>query len=362
MVQLHQTDIGMVFQAFYLISSLSVLDNVCIPKTFIGVPLKKRKEDGMQLLRRFGIREQAKKLPSQLSGGQKQRVAIARSLINNPDIILADEPVGNLDSVSSENVLSIMKELNDVDKKTIIMVTHDPSHLHFADRIIHMKDGIIVREEVRRDKRPLMLAEKEGQGDGEGESVDISQELKMLMRSFRNLTPKQAGVLLIPFKAKQLLHHLLAQLTQEQVEGAEDALKEFLFDSSQYAELIRKLDTDLDMGGAGWNKMRAKYFVERVHMIMEQVYILGTDPKNAALSFTEYFTKVFKFKLDKVKHERFVATIQERLDNTIDQFELHRRLDKSYASGGVGLYKNTAMKIVLEMEIILLLKYSSSYS
>ncbi|TSD01617.1 MAG: Uncharacterized protein Athens071425_346, partial [Parcubacteria group bacterium Athens0714_25] len=146
-VNLHRNNIGMVFQAFYLVPSLSIIGNVCLPKSFSGVAKKIREKDGMKLLQRFSIAEQATKFPNELSGGQKQRVSIARSLINNPQIILADEPVGNLDSESAENVLRILKELNEIDKKTIILVTHNPEHLHFADRIIHMKDGRIVREE-----------------------------------------------------------------------------------------------------------------------------------------------------------------------------------------------------------------------
>ena len=109
MVEFHQTSIGMVFQAFYLIETLTVLDNVCLPKVFRGEDLKERRAKAMELLRRFGIAEQADKFPSQISGGQKQRVSVARALINNPDIILADEPVGNLDSESAQNVLDIFK-------------------------------------------------------------------------------------------------------------------------------------------------------------------------------------------------------------------------------------------------------------
>jgi len=161
MVELHQTGVGMIFQAFYLISSINVLDNVILPKIFRGEERHKRREDGMKLLRRFSIAEQMEKFPSQLSGGQKQRVAIARSLVNNPSIILADEPVGNLDSESAENVLNILKELNEVDKKTIILVTHNAEHLHFADRILHMKDGKIISEEINRDKRPKKALEEE---------------------------------------------------------------------------------------------------------------------------------------------------------------------------------------------------------
>src|SRR3990172_3399673 len=116
MVELHQTGIGMIFQAFYLISSIKILDNVCLPKIFRGEDMVVRRQEGMKLLRRFGIAEQSAKFPNELSGGQKQRVAIARSLINNPQKILGDEPVGNLDSESAINVLQILKELNEIDK------------------------------------------------------------------------------------------------------------------------------------------------------------------------------------------------------------------------------------------------------
>ncbi len=152
-VEFHRRKIGMIFQAFYLIPSLNIIDNVCLPKIFTGDSQKERREAAMKLLHRFGIAEQADKFPSELSGGQKQRVAIARSLINNPDIILADEPVGNLDSKSSHNVMMILKELNEIDKKTIILVTHDPNHLAYGDKIVHMKDGKIIKVEIVEKKK-----------------------------------------------------------------------------------------------------------------------------------------------------------------------------------------------------------------
>jgi len=179
-VTLHQTGIGMVFQAFYLIPSLTILDNVCLPKVFRGESKEKRKEEGATLLRRFNIIEQSDKFPSQLSGGQKQRVSIARSLVNNPQIIFADEPVGNLDSVSSENVMQIFKELNEIDKKTIVLVTHNAEHLHYADRIIYVKDGKVIREEVNKEKRPEE-AVKEKVPDIKYN--ELSDDLKLLKRT-----------------------------------------------------------------------------------------------------------------------------------------------------------------------------------
>lgn len=142
----HRTQIGMVFQAYNIIPTLTVIDNVALPQIFRGVSREKRLLRAKILLQRFEILEQANKLPSELSGGQQQRVGIARALINEQPIIFADEPVGNLDSKSAKIVLDILYDLNVKDKKTIILVTHDPSLLRYATHIIYMKDGFVVGE------------------------------------------------------------------------------------------------------------------------------------------------------------------------------------------------------------------------
>lgn len=142
----HRSQIGMVFQAYNLIPTLTVLDNVALPQIFRGVSREKRRLRARVLLQRFGILPQAEKLPTELSGGQQQRVGIARALINEQPIIFADEPVGNLDSKSAKIVLDILYDLNVKDKKTIILVTHDPSLLTFATHVIYMKDGTVVGE------------------------------------------------------------------------------------------------------------------------------------------------------------------------------------------------------------------------
>lgn len=142
----HRLKIGMVFQAYNLIPSITVLDNVALPQIFMGVSRETRRLRAKILLQRFGILPQAHKLPSELSGGQQQRVGIARALINEQPIIFADEPVGNLDSKSAQLVLDILYDLNTKDKKTVILVTHDPLLLKYASHIIYMKDGYIVGE------------------------------------------------------------------------------------------------------------------------------------------------------------------------------------------------------------------------
>ncbi|HBP00637.1 MAG: ABC transporter, ATP-binding protein [Candidatus Moranbacteria bacterium GW2011_GWE2_47_10] len=354
-VEFHQLSIGMVFQAFYLIPTLTVLDNVCLPKVFRGEDLKERRAKGMELLRRFGIAEQANRFPSQLSGGQKQRVSIARALINDPDIILADEPVGNLDSESAQNVLEIFKEINEVDKKTLIMVTHNPEHLHYADRILHMKDGKKESEEINHDKRPKEAIKEELEVKPE----EMSGELKLLMRTFKNLSLQQVGVLLIPFKAKQLLNHVLSELTEEQVSSAENILKEFLFKNIDEKTLEDKLDLDMSEGGAGWNRKRVRHFSDRVKSILTQVESIMNDSESSAVSISDYVIRNFNVHLDLESSIRFRSFIKLRIENKIDRFGLFQRLDAPKTLGGVGLYRGTADKIVREMELIMLLKYSA---
>lgn len=355
MVQLHRFAIGMIFQAFYLIPTIHTLFNVCLPRIFQGEKKKERQAAGMQLLRRFGIAEQARKFPGQLSGGQKQRVAIARSLINNPSIILADEPVGNLDSESAENVMQILKELNTTDKKTVVLVTHNPEHLHYADRIIHMKDGKIVREEVNREKRPQEAAGKEAMAAAE----NMSPELRLLMRTFKNLSLEQVGVMLVPFKAKQLLSHILSELSAEQLQAAENLLKELLFRNLDAGGLERRLDEDMLRGGAGWNKQRAESFTKKVEMLVSQAERLKNNAVDASLVFSEYLSGKFELKLDDATRARFVEAVELRLKNELDAAGFQQRLDAPRAVDGVGLYKNMAEKVVREVEMIMLLKYSA---
>jgi putative ABC transport system ATP-binding protein len=143
--------IGFIFQSFNLLPRVSVIENVALPLMYRGWGQTRRLKAASRLLKTFGLSEREYYVPHQLSGGQMQRVAIARALVNNPAIILADEPTGNLDSKSSE---IIMQELSDVHKKghTIIMVTHNPNLIVYADRVIQMIDGRIARDSKHRTK------------------------------------------------------------------------------------------------------------------------------------------------------------------------------------------------------------------
>lgn len=135
-------NIGFVFQSFHLIPSLSVTDNILLPLTYrSGMSDKERRAKAREVLERVGLTHRAKHMPAQLSGGQCQRVAIARAIIGNPEIILADEPTGNLDSKMGAEVMELLHELNKQDGRTILMVTHNEAQAKQTDRILRFFDG-----------------------------------------------------------------------------------------------------------------------------------------------------------------------------------------------------------------------------
>lgn len=134
--------IGFVFQSYNLLSKLTALENVELPAMYLGTKKDVRRKHALELLDLVGLSDRINHKPNEMSGGQKQRVAIARSMINNPKILLADEPTGNLDSKSTEEILQIFKKLND-SGVTIIMVTHEEDVAEHTKRIVRLKDGII---------------------------------------------------------------------------------------------------------------------------------------------------------------------------------------------------------------------------
>mgnify|MGYP001041859725 CR=1 FL=1 len=146
-----RTKIGMVFQSFNLITSMNVLENIALPLTFDRIPRSRRLNRAENLLETVGMSEYKSHTPSELSGGQQQRIALARSLVTNPWIILADEPTGNLDSKSADDVMRLLIKLNRKSKRTVILITHNPDYLIYADRVFRVRDGRIVDVDVNPD-------------------------------------------------------------------------------------------------------------------------------------------------------------------------------------------------------------------
>ena len=143
--RIRNREIGFIFQSFNLIGDLTVYENVELPLTYRGMPAAERRERVTKALERVGMGHRAKHYPSQLSGGQQQRVAVARALVGQPAVLLADEPTGNLDSKNGDAVMELLRELHRAGS-TICMVTHDPRFARHADRAIHLFDGRIVEE------------------------------------------------------------------------------------------------------------------------------------------------------------------------------------------------------------------------
>jgi putative ABC transport system ATP-binding protein len=144
--------IGFVFQQFNLLPNLDALENVMIPMIFQGKSEKERTERAKSLLTTFGLQDRLNHKPSELSGGEQQRAAIARALSNDPEIIVADEPTGNLDSATGKKIMEILTNLHKDQGKTIIVVTHDPTIANYSNQIVHIKDGQLVSDHFAKDQ------------------------------------------------------------------------------------------------------------------------------------------------------------------------------------------------------------------
>ncbi len=149
LASLRKARVGFIFQSFNLIDELTVRENVELPLLYQKIPASQRKDRVEQVMDRVAIAHRADHRPQQLSGGQQQRVAVARAVVTQPALILADEPTGNLDTVNGEEVLGLLNELNG-DGTTVVMVTHDPAHAEHATRVVNMLDGRILSENIHR--------------------------------------------------------------------------------------------------------------------------------------------------------------------------------------------------------------------
>lgn len=145
LARLRGNKLGFVFQFFNLYPTLTALENVELPMMIIGKDKDERRKRALELLKIVGMEKRAEHLPSQLSGGERQRVAIARALANDPSLILADEPTGNLDSKTGEEIMKVLNGLQEKKDKTVVMVTHESDIAKYAERIVYLKDGKIVK-------------------------------------------------------------------------------------------------------------------------------------------------------------------------------------------------------------------------
>ena len=149
LVKFRRENVGFIFQSFHLIKTMNALENVALPLTFRGEARKTRMQKADRMLDLVHLGKHKRHLPNQMSGGQQQRVGVARALVSDPKIIFADEPTGNLDSHTSEDVMELMQKVVREQNRTLVMVTHDDHLAEYADRIFHIIDGKIVKIEVK---------------------------------------------------------------------------------------------------------------------------------------------------------------------------------------------------------------------
>ena len=367
-VQYHRKDLGMIFQAYNLITSLTVLENVALPLLFFNTRKNDREQKAMNLLERFGIKPQAYKIPTELSGGQQQRIGIARAIVNNPDIILADEPVGNLDSVSARNVLEIMNELNTKEKKTVIMVTHNPENLEYGDRIIYMKDGMITRETINRQKNRKKVAANMARPP--------SSEIENLMRAYQGLTPEQINVLIMPYKAKLFAHHFITTRNLEETRVFEDILQRKLLNNINAEEFQKLLNLPESQGGVGFDARTAEKVSRRINRAIRLAYFIyrhahqrkdesGQHPEltldEKAEKAAEYLLKTCYYRfaghLPEMAVLRLRQAVRDRLKAAINKNDFYRALDLPFKDGGIGLNSKTARSMTEELELVLVLGY-----
>ena len=152
LVKFRRDNVGFVFQSFHLLGTMNALENVALPLTFRGEDLKSRMKKADEMLKLVGLTKHRKHLPRQMSGGQQQRVGVARALVADPRILYCDEPTGNLDSHTSEDVMRLMQRVVREQNRTMVMVTHDDHLARYADRIFHIIDGKIIKIEDNREK------------------------------------------------------------------------------------------------------------------------------------------------------------------------------------------------------------------
>lgn len=334
--EFHRKSVGIIFQAYYLLPELSVKGNISLPVLFSGDTVDNDKLN--DLMDRFGIKHLSSRYLNQLSGGQQQRVAVARSLINNPPIILADEPVGNLDSKNAEAVMNLISDLNKSYKKTIILVTHNPKYLSLAGRVFYMKDGKVTK----------IVGDDKG---AKGTSRDT--ELDQLSFDFPYLNASQ-------LKAKLILNHLFMPgdfIIQKKIEKV---INSYIDDATTFQELYKFLDEDRTKGGIGFYKQTAEKISEEIKKLSEEMKLFDEEDKEDSNQFEDKIVSLRKYILDKFPNLKLnidqIAKIDkilsDRADEKIKNKDLFVFLNRSIRRGGLGINRRTANKIIREVKLI----------
>lgn len=350
MVKFQTKVIGIIYQAFYLITSLSVVDNVALPLIFQRVGPNERREKALQLLKRFGMEAQADKYPDNLSGGQSQRVSVARSMVNNPDILLADEPTGNLDSISTKQVMEALKAINEKDKKTVVMITHNAAQLSYCHRVFYLKDGKLMRTVPNPEKKQIA-------------KVDKQKILVTEMDQLSKLYPYNSPVEL---KVKSMVNYLTQDLNFYQLQRLEEIIQLVIEGKMKREEFCRMLQKTYKDGGVDMTKALAELMSEKVEKILKQ----AEDARRFRRRFmannflsreerlikhmTVYLEKEYNKKMNLTQKRRLKELVYKRVAGLVSRREFKDSLRLSLEEGGIGMTKVASRKITRYFEKILI--------
>ncbi|MBI5401086.1 MAG: ABC transporter ATP-binding protein [Candidatus Yonathbacteria bacterium] len=336
-----QIGVGIIFQQFNLLPSLSVVDNVALPMAFLGISAERRRKEAMKLLDRFNMTEKAERFPSELSGGQQQRVSIARALANNPPVIIADEPLGNLDSENANKTLEFLKELNEQDGRTIIMVTHESWSLRDAKTILYLKDGEVTKVEEPRKKH--------------------AAQKTLTAHLYRQLYPESTPERLM---ARSLSYMFLRGFSGEEIKRFELFLTKRLTGEINTITFIEFLDLPFKEGGLGLWKQRAQkiaYSVEEIatkRKTVDEIYQeLEHDPETPlyeeVAKMRSWLLEDYRGLLSDVQLVRFDEAVEDRFRNIISPDNFRQVLELSKTDFGVGLASGTVRNVSERLETIL---------
>ncbi len=348
---------GIIFQSFNLIPSLSVLDNVALPMIFCDADKRTRERRAQGLLDRFGVGHVSHKIPAMLSGGQQQRVSVARSMVNDPKILLADEPTGNLDSVSTQQVMDKIDEINTFDRRTIIMVSHNAAHLSYAHRVYYLKDGRIVREVVNPQRKQIKPVK-------EGET--IVTELEQLARLF----PYDSVETL---RVKSLVNFLTQDYTYDQIGRLEIAIEHFIGGRIDRDQFVRMLATHQAKGGVGIPLTEAR----RMARVSERLVVQADDIRRfrrvydkdqvffdqhkLAERLRDHLLKAYNMRLSKKQDDNLVEIIADRVVGVSEEAVFHEKLQKGPTTGGLGLSEKEADEVTRYFEKLIAQGVDVSY-
>ena len=367
LAQYRQDGVGIVFQNFNLFPSLTVVDNVALPMAFLGIPPKEREKKALAILDRLTIKHLATRYPHELSGGQQQRVGISRALANDPPIIVADEPLGNLDSESANKVLEFLKELNEKDKRTIIMVTHEAWSLRDAKRIFFMKDGKILKSETVQ-KRPDVA---------KSVTAHVLQELMgSLPEGVTALAPAFSGEgektgkaggggLPSPGVVAQTLSTILLRgYSPEEMQRFRKFLEERFSEKLTANQFRYKLDQPFQEGGVGlWNQ-KARHLSEYIERIISERHHIDSFYKHLAdhphtslqaevEGLRVWLLQEYHGKISAAQRKNIDELIEGRIRSKITPSDFRVRLHAPTRSGGGGISFRGAQHASERIETIL---------